>query len=236
MSSHIAFSNPGRDHPNQDYMAVYASGDAEMLVIADGIGGEAGGAVAAQSAVEAAGRIFQDNPETHLLPLFEAARSAVSALASSDKKLSSMGTTLTVCIVKGNSARFGHVGDTRLYHLRGDDLIKRTKDQTEMQHLLDAGVLTKSKAKTYHRRNILLSAISARSEFTLQQGSFDLLEGDRLILMSDGAYSLISKRRLRDLSRSYLDLSEAATALEDELKNGKVHDDFTAVLFQMSSE
>src|SRR3546814_5436694 len=58
------------------------------------------------------------------------------------------------------NARVGHVGDSRIYHLRGSGLVTRTKDQTEVQHLIDEGILTPERAKMYPRKNVLLSAIS----------------------------------------------------------------------------
>ncbi len=115
---------------------------------------------------------------------------------------SEMGTTLTVAVIQGNKVTLGHVGDTRLYHLRNKGIIARTKDQTEVQKLLDDGILNKQRAKNYHRRNVLLSVLTPDRDYELQSTSFNLDTHDRLLLLTDGAYSLASKLELRDLSLS----------------------------------
>lgn len=119
-----------------------------------------------------------------------------------------------------------------MYQLRNSGIITITKDQTELQKLLDEGILSKQRALKYHRRNILLSVISANSDYHLQTENFEIKEGDRLLSMTDGAYSLISKTEIRDISISNHEITTFLEGIKQTIKTKEIKDDYSVVAFQ----
>ncbi|MCF6252940.1 MAG: hypothetical protein L3J75_16980 [Methylococcaceae bacterium] len=123
--------------------------------------------------------------------------------------------------------------ETLVYHLRDTGIISITKDQTEVQRLIDDGVLSRKRAANYHRRNILLSAISNYSDYTLFQTEFYILAGDRLVLLSDGSYNLIRKKEIRDLSLQEHNLSNLSNKILNLIESREIRDDYSFVACQI---
>ncbi|GAB7079959.1 PP2C family protein-serine/threonine phosphatase [Megalodesulfovibrio paquesii] len=163
-----------------------------LLAVADGMGGEAAGGLAAQTAMD----------ELELLDGAELCQAAVpQALASwarqvndallrmgrSIPDLEGMGSTLTTVLLCGKTAHWLHVGDSRLYLLRGRALRQVTKDHRFLQSMLEDGSIDPSKAATHPLRNRLDQCLGCR-QFNPDTGSFSLRTRDVLLLCSDGLH------------------------------------------------
>jgi PPM family protein phosphatase len=142
-------------------------------------------------------------------------------------------TTLTVCRVADLQASVGHVGDSRLYHLRGKGIVTRTRDQTELQALIDEGVISKERAKKYPRKNVLLSALSSESSYDLQLSTFEVASGDRLLLISDGVYKQILRREIADISANSASTDELIARLRQLLLSRGIVDDSSAICIEI---
>ena len=145
-----------------------------------------------------------------------------------------MGTTLSLVSIHGNLAKLGHVGDSRVYHLRNEGIISRTVDQTEVQELIERGVLSKANARRYSRRNVLLSVLSPDRDYRLLEDSFEIKEGDRLLLITDGVSSKVLAKELRDLS---LECDNPKTFCDELLKKIELRnpvDDYTALCLDIA--
>ncbi|HIF9255925.1 TPA: PP2C family protein-serine/threonine phosphatase [Photobacterium damselae] len=235
MINYIAkgFSEAGRGKPNQDSILIKNLGDeAIVLAIADGMGGKNGGDVASNIAVSIISKEV-DASNLSIPSIFQKVKFELESRAAEFPELSHMGTTLTLAIIVGDKVKVGHVGDTRLYHLRQNGIIARTKDQTEVQKLLDDGILSKQRAINYHRRNILLSVLTPNRSYDLQVLDFNLTISDRLLLSTDGAYSLASKLELRDLSVKNNDLNSYVEQVKMLIESKKIRDDYSVVAFQL---
>jgi protein phosphatase len=229
-----SFSLPGKKHANQD--AVFAgklANDSYLLVIADGMGGHNGGDVASKLATEVVINTLNDIPSQELDEVFQKVQSQFIVEAEKNKGFSQMGTTLTVCIVKEHNAYIGHVGDSRLYLLRNKGLKTITKDQTEVQRLIDDGVLNQKEAKKYPRRNVLLSVLSPSSEYILQKSMIPIKPNDRILLVTDGLYNVLSKEEIRNASIGASSISALCSTLETEAKLRDPKDDYSAVCFEV---
>lgn len=221
---------------NQDSIEIQLLNDGQLLLaaVADGVGGNDGGEIASRIAVETATASLSSEPHKNFADLFKIICSNLAAEAAKDTTLSDMATTLTIITAKTDSIHFGHVGDTRLYHLRGDGLIQRTKDQTEASLLVEQGIISPRKAKTYARKSVLISALSPTGEFDLQEGSFDIRPSDRILILSDGLYRHTSKLELRDLSKQSSTLKELSQLLYDKYSTQLLEDDASIVLIEVS--
>lgn len=229
------FSFAGKRAPNQDSVSVDLMDDQRLLlVVADGMGGEFGGDIASSLAVDVVRKLLRKNPETSFADVFAEVQRHFLDLIEQNSDLSGMGTTLTVCVVCDHSVRFGHVGDSRLYHLRGRGLVTKTKDQTELQRLIDDGVISKARAHRYNRKNILLSVMSAHRKYDLQIGSFKVEPGDRLLLLTDGVYSLIRKRELIELSGKSSDPERFVEDLRAIIEGRKIKDDCSVICCEIT--
>ena len=228
-----SFSEAGRKSVNQDSVLVKQITKTDLvLAIADGMGGKPGGEIASKLALNTVEYVLTNEPSATIEHIFESAHSAITEKARSVEEYSSMGTTLTVVLIRGGSAIVGHVGDCRVYHLREHGIISRTKDQTELQQLLDEGVISKHRAANYHRKNILLSVLSGKLDYTLQKSTFSLKKQDRILLLSDGAYSLLKKIEIRDVSVKAQDIIRLASSLQEIIESKKIIDDYSCVAFE----
>jgi protein phosphatase len=109
----------------------------------------------------------------------------------------------------------------------------RTKDQTELQKLLDDGVLTKNQAARYPRRNVLLSAMSAGRDYDLHEQEFLVQKGDRILLTSDGFHSLLLRGRIAHISSSNPAFEDFWSALEAALAAETLDDDASCLAVEI---
>jgi len=227
-----SFTCAGRKPVNQDTVLIESLKDGQtLLAIADGMGGEDGGEIASKLAISTVKNIFKELSNIEMLEVYKQVQEVFVKTVSLTPKLSKMGTTLTLVLIDRSckKARIAHVGDSRLYHLRNKGLVSRTKDQTELQKLLDDGVISKARAQKYYRKNVLLSVMSANRPYDLQLEDIDLKTRDRLVLLTDGAYSLIRKGEIRDISVVKKSLEEFVSNLKETIESRKIKDDYSVV-------
>lgn len=221
-----SFSVSGDDRPNDDAISFLPLGsDGYLLAIADGVGSAKHGGDAAKLAVT----VCHDVGDALELPaLFSEVCNRIRA-ETSEVDYKQWSSTLTVCRVFKNAAQVGHVGDTRIYHLRGNGLQTRTKDQTEVARLIDEGVLSRERALRYPRKNVLLSTVNPSADFDLQISDFSLESGDRILLLSDGVYSQISKSEIVSVSRAHRRVNDFIESLRTLLFSKGLVDDASAI-------
>lgn len=229
------FSLPGTNKTNEDSWGMKALPDGSFVgAIADGVGGQYGGSIASGLAISTALASLENSSSNTLEKVFEAASNALQSRGKQDLISTQMATTLSLCVIDPNGlVKVGHVGDSRIYHLRGNGVVQRTKDQTEVAALVEAGILSKEQAKTYSRRTVLRSALSTKSDFDRFESSFEVRLGDRLVLLTDGVYRLLSKTALRDLSVGSHDIASLKRAVQSSVQ-GQNDDDATCIFLEFS--
>ena len=189
-----------------------------LAVVADGMGGHAGGDVASASTVLDLihldrGDYTADEAETQLADEIQTANALLSELVASNPLLAGMGTTVTAILLSGGMFAFAHIGDSRAYRLRGNDLEQVSTDHTFVQRLINEGRLRPEEAETHPHKNVLmrvLGDVDASPELDLD--TFDAVEGERWLLCSDGLNYVplpIVERTLRETE----DIAECADRL-----------------------
>ena len=136
--------------------------DLLIVAIADGVGGNAGGSIASAIATEFTIKTLEQSPDCEFIKIYDQITNRLQQTSIENPVLSDMATTLTICVISRKTVRFAHVGDTRIYHLRSNGIIQKTKDQTEVALLVDQGILSQRKARKYSRRSVLVSATASR--------------------------------------------------------------------------
>ncbi len=174
-----------------------------LLVVADGMGGHAGGDVASSLAI---GELAPLDDESHgadtLDHLSEAVLAAHDQLlhrVDEEPGLAGMGTTVTALLRSGNRFALAHIGDSRAYLLRDGELTQITKDHTFVQTLVDEGRISLTEAEQHPQRSVLMRVLSdmidnAAPDLSMREARI----GDRYLLCSDGLSGVVSMDTLRD--------------------------------------
>lgn len=186
---YAARSDVGRLRSKNDDSA-YAG--RHLVVVADGMGGHAGGDVASASTVLDLihldhGEYAEGEASTQLADEIQTANSLLSELVSANPLLAGMGTTVTALLLSGGDFAFAHIGDSRAYRLRGNDIEQVSTDHTFVQRLINEGRLRPEEAETHPHKNVLmrvLGDVDASPELDL--ATFPAVEGERWLLCSDG--------------------------------------------------
>jgi len=189
-------SRKGSRSTNQDRIAYTYSRETLLLVVADGMGGHAGGEIAAQIAV----RMFVErfhreatpalrSPLAFLHDTMVTAHTALGAYSAQYSMLETPRTTCVACIVQGNHAYWAHVGDSRLCHFRQGTLLTQTRDHSKVQYLVDQGLLSSAEVGEHPDRNKVYSCLGGTVEPVIDLSTRALLrDGDILLLCTDGLW------------------------------------------------
>ena len=178
---------------NQDrFLVKRFSRDMVLLAVADGMGGEANGGLAAQTVVDVLERFApcSGNCEEQLAALLEEAGNIILEIAAENAGYLGMGSTAVAVFIQNGNAFWANLGDSRLYLFRNKSLVQVSKDHTFIQELLDAGDMTPEEARNSPLRHALEHCVGVPDSIP-DTGSFPLLEGDALLLCSDGLHGYL---------------------------------------------
>ena len=192
-------SRQGDRKGNEDRVGYSYSRDVLLMAIADGMGGHADGEVAAEIAVTEITRRFQQEarnklkkPAEFLVSAIQTAHRAIVSHAVAENLLECPRTTCVVCVVQNGCAYWAHSGDSRLYVLRGGELVAATQDHSRVQQLIDAGELTAEQAARHPDRNKIYSCLGGVVPPQIAASrDFHLETGDCIVLSTDGFWSQI---------------------------------------------
>jgi PPM family protein phosphatase len=180
-----------------------------LAVVADGMGGHEGGEVASGIAVKCVTEAYYatpGDPQESLLRAFELANREIYEYARTHSKLTGMGTTCTAVAVINGLAYSAHVGDSRVYLIRGGQSYCMTEDHSATMELVKKGVLTLAEARTHEDRNVILRAVGTRSELEVARWTtpFPMRRDDRLLLCSDGLLERVEESEYAMIAGSRL--------------------------------
>jgi serine/threonine protein phosphatase PrpC len=174
-----------------------------LAIVADGMGGHEGGQEASRIAVETIQEVFAETPDSDAQSLlaigFQIAHERILEYAAGHPELHGMGTTATAIALLGNQLYYAHVGDSRLYLVRGTHISRLTHDHSYVGRLVESGVISAAEAEIHPQRHILTAALGAGAELwpEIPPQAVELQEGDVLILCTDGLWSLLSENEIQ---------------------------------------
>lgn len=181
---------------NQDaYINGTLSDGAVYAVVCDGMGGVSGGNVASDIAVKAIKEeIFKKYTEnlsdTQIRRLYidaiDIANSIIYEIASKEKTLTGMGTTVVAVLIKNNIAHILHAGDSRAYIIADNNIRQLTKDHSYVQDMVDMGQLTSEEAKRHPKKNIITRAIGIEKNIDVEYTNIAFNKNDILLICTDG--------------------------------------------------
>ena len=195
---------------NEDSMLVKLP----LLVVADGIGGQDSGEVASQIAIETMEIEAPVSADAEQLgAAVIRANEAVIRGVEEGRGRAGMGTTMTAAYIEHSTLAIAQVGDSRAYRLRAGEIEQLTHDHSLIAAMVDSGQITEEEARNHPSRSIITRALGSDPDMQPDLFQFDLRDGDRIILCSDGLSGMIPDDHIKLIMDEYPDAQEAADAL-----------------------
>jgi serine/threonine protein phosphatase PrpC len=214
-----------------------------LYIVADGMGGHAGGEIASSLCVQEVAKSIRDHKavfaskenRTHPDPRIQNvlanainhASTKIYEKALEDPSLKGMGTTATVVKVVDGYAYVAHVGDSRCYLLRCGFIYQVTNDHSLVSEQVRAGILTKEEAELHHLRNVITRSVGYQEEEDVDTTSLQLEDGDLLVLCSDGLHGKVPDKEISNLTK---ELQTEAVSKLIQLANERGGDDNITVV------
>jgi len=220
-----------KEGPNEDCTLIKRyNGNAFLIAVADGMGGQPAGDLAAQIVIERL-ESFDSNSYSvseDLVKSINAANLAISDRVNQDVRLEGMGTTVSAVFNRGSLCHWVHVGDSRLYLVRGRKIKQITEDHSVPGFLLAEGEITKEEARVHRLRNLLFQCVGC-GDIKADTGTFGVTQGDMLLLATDGLHSALPEEVIVEILHSTPDLKEKLQNLVKAALEADSQDDISVV-------
>ncbi len=249
-----ATTHPGiRRTSNED--AYCSRPDLGLFIVADGMGGHVAGEVASKIAVDAIEAFIGETASedsnltwphpidpalgvdgSRLKSAFHLANRRLADEVAAAVDLRGMATTASTVLLKDDSrAMLAHVGDSRIYLFRDNELERMTNDHSWVEEQMRAGLLSALEARQHPWRNVVTRALSGGEDPEVDVKEVTLQPGDRLLLCSDGLSSVVTDERIEEIMRAQPVPNEACQALVDEANGAGGPDNVTTLILQIDA-
>jgi serine/threonine protein phosphatase PrpC len=241
--NYFGLTDVGKQRSNNEdtFIAEMVMNDAFIAAcVIDGVGGYSGGEVAAELARETIIKYLHEKPADVVALLKDAIAAANLRIYNEKRDNKENGkmacvVTLALADVENNKFYYAHVGDTRLYLLRDQSLVKVTKDHSFVGFLEDSGRLSEEAAMRHPKRNEINKALGFDGEISsnadyIETGDSPFLPGDMLLLCSDGLTDMVSNNAIKNIISSGKGISDKAKALINAANEAGGKDNITVVL------
>ncbi|GAA4772725.1 MULTISPECIES: PP2C family protein-serine/threonine phosphatase [Microbacterium] len=237
--SSAAISHTGKVRSNNQDSGYSGS---NLFVVADGMGGHAGGDVASAVAIQKIAPLDQvyDSPaeaERALTSTISSTAGDLIQIASKRPELAGLGTTVSSIVMVDDYAVIAHIGDSRIYLFRDDELTQITTDHTFVQRLVDSGRITPEEARYHPRRSVLMRVLGDMDAHP-EVDSFIMPthEGDRWLLCSDGLSGVVDEAHIEKAMRQGYAPGRTADILLKNALDGGAPDNVTIVIVDVGGQ
>lgn len=213
-----------------------------LYAVADGMGGHAAGEIASRLAIDTLREVLRkDDASVTRTSVDDDGAWLIDAVVEANRRICEsihvheerrgMGTTVVALLHSGSDAVIGHVGDSRAYLLRGDDLIRLTSDHSWVNEQVKLGLMSDDTAQRHPMRNIVTRALGSRPEVAVELANTEVRPGDVLLLCSDGLNTMLSDEQIGSiLIHHRRDAASACRALIQEANLHGGEDNVTAIV------
>ena len=214
-----------------------------LFAVADGMGGHAAGEVASHMAIETLREALRNGDAKAPRTVDDAGQWLRSAVVEANRRIwesirvhedrRGMGTTVVALVRCGSELVVGHVGDSRLYMLRDDELHRVTSDHSWVNEQVKLGLLSDDEAQRHPMRNIVTRALGSRPEVVVDLVTAGVLPGDVFVLCSDGLNTMLSDEEIRGILEAHREDPETAgNSLVDAANQRGGEDNVTVVVIR----
>jgi PPM family protein phosphatase len=210
-----------------------------LTIVADGMGGYEGGQEASRLAVETVRHVYDNDfgsdPQSTLIFGLQAAHEIIQRYAMEHPEFTGMGTTCTALAIVGLKLHFAHVGDSRLYLIRGHAITRLTRDHSYVGRLVENGIVRLEDAESHPQRHILTAALGSGREIIPDAPAepVSLQNGDLLILCTDGLWSVVGESELSRIAQASPPAEACRNLVQAALQRGGP-DNITVCLLRVS--
>ncbi|HZK01157.1 MAG TPA: Stp1/IreP family PP2C-type Ser/Thr phosphatase [Tissierellaceae bacterium] len=226
---------------NQDSLFVSDSEDLPLFMVADGMGGHNAGEIASNIAVDTIKNNFykkKKNLESKVRiidtigeSIYEANKK-VYLEAIRRPNCSGMGTTLTMAYIFDNNIYIGHIGDSRAYHIRDNNIMQITEDDSLVNELIKNGSITKEEAMNHPQKNVITKALGTSIDIEIDVQTKEYEDGDFLVICSDGLSNMVKEKDILKTIRIEKDVKSACETLVDHAKKNGGLDNITLIIIE----
>ncbi|MFZ2323247.1 MAG: protein phosphatase 2C domain-containing protein [Ignavibacteriaceae bacterium] len=235
---YIKFSSVGFEKKfNEDAVEVVEVDGGILAVLCDGVGGDYGGDMASKIAIKSATYFFTtSNSDDYLERIkysLEESNNFVINHSASSEVLKSMATTIEMIFIKDNIAFWGHIGDSRIYHIRSGKIKQLTKDHSLVQKLLDEGFITHQQAANHPNKNVIMKALGDNPfvDPDISKIKLNEYEKNKFFVCSDGITNLVSNNELEEIL-NLPDMDEKKSQLIKLVKLRGAFDDYSFIYIE----
>jgi PPM family protein phosphatase len=231
-------TDPGLRRPNNED-TILVDENQGVCLVADGIGGNAGGEIASQLFSQAAENEFSGVPYQEevryqmLQKVFVNANETIFNYAGSHPGCEGMGCTAEMLVLTDDRFILGHIGDSRTYRLRDGLLKQLTTDHTLVKQQLDQGLINHEEAKHHSFKNVILRAVGIEKNPALDVLRGNTYPGDMFLLCSDGLTDMVEDAVIRDYLVSEKGIREKVDGLVQEANARGGKDNISVVILQI---
>ena len=231
---------------NQDF-GVYTTREEEkdskpggrLLIVADGMGGHRGGATASRLATETVKAQYLGSDTNDVASALQdsltRANARVYSESQANAELRGMGTTTSALVVREGDAWFGHVGDSRIYLIRGGEIRQLTDDHSLVATMVREGLLTSEEAENHPRRNVLQRSLGVSEEVEVDvRGPLQVQEGDVFVLCSDGLHGVVKLDEILEVAQ--MPIAQAASEYVRRALDRGAPDNVTVIVAKVVRE
>ena len=210
---------------NQD--DYYIDPEGRFFIVADGMGGHAGGQEASRIATEQIKTYLNESWDSDVssdILLEEVINKANEGILKDQQdhpERGDMGTTVVILLFRNQKSWCAHIGDSRLYRLRGSELKQLTEDHTWVARALKAGEINLEQARIHPWRHVLSQCLGRKDLQSVDIQTLDVQEGDRLLLCSDGLTEEVSDDLIESILESKTVCDQVATELIEAAKKSR---------------
>ena len=213
----------------------------KLYILADGMGGYAGGEIASSIAVNAVKTYIKNNLKKGeyskekfkqvIKEAIEYANMMVNEKAMEDEQISEMGTTLDVSIIYEDRIFVGHVGDSRVYRIRNENIRQLTNDHSYVEKLVRDGTITKEEAVNHPKKHMLIKVVGSKTFAEPDILEKKILKDDVILMCSDGLTNMVENKEIYNIIKSENE-NVAETLVNQANRNGG-YDNVTAIVIKI---
>ena len=233
---HMVISGQGKRDYNED--SFFADDNQDLYLVCDGVGGSNRGDIASKKACEYFSEFLlrtNDYSESNIETALQETEKKFDSYIEAHPEAAGMATTLTLLKLFSNKAVIGHIGDSRVYHIRNGEILFRTEDHSFVNELVASGFLTPEEAKVHPKRNKITRAVQSTEYSTLiDVHVLDNIErSDYFMLCSDGILEGVDEDFIHINFFSENNLENIKNQISEKCESNS-NDNYTAIILKIS--